>query len=636
MYPWFDEEDIKKLREKTAHIQDPTERTQIQNELYRKVLPIVQNKKEMANRELLKNQQAYQAELETDQQSKAAKKAGIKISDLVDTIKTKYNLPANANEAEILTQFVQQTKDWTTLLENYVNGDDPEIFYVSGLKERPVEQPEYLRREWESVWDYTKRTIWWSLQQVAAAPVSALTALGGMWENIVGKPIEWLLNKLWMNADLTTSKELQKTVLWEQAESTLAKIWEATGKLVWTAALTAWTPYAWMSTIGKIGLWATQWALWTTAYTVGWEGRLPTGKELAIWTAIGWAIPAIWAWIKAASKAIAPKLQLSWLMNPAKLDALKNQLVQEWARSPKDVGNRMIARWFKGNKQQIINDLLIYSKQSKAVKDAILTKSASTVSSPEAVKAVMNSIDDLRGVAGMSDEALLNAKRLYPSINSLDELDDAIRSGVAPKSTFTLSELDDIKTNVLDRYYNIYKQSGEVSAWLKAQWLDKIRKAVKNTIESVADAEWLGNIKLLNNETQIARWLADAIARKESADVAREILQFLWGRAPWAIVWGWVWATVWPFPSDTPTGKLGNILVGMVVGWAVASTSIKTNVAGFLSKLSWAEKSAIWAFIKSWGKTAMPKALLGKITNQVNNMQMANNVEQGIVNNISQ
>lgn len=59
---------------------------------------------------------------------------------------------------------------------------------------------------------------------------------------------------------------------------------------------------------------------------------------------------------------------------------------------------------------------------------------------------------------------------------------------------------------------------------MKAKGLQAIRRELRETIEKVAEGAGIKNIKALNNETQIANSMADAIARKDSADAVREAL----------------------------------------------------------------------------------------------------------------
>jgi len=50
----------------TEHIKDPKEKEYVQNEIYRKVLPIVENEKKFSNRDQSLNEFAYQTQQQTD------------------------------------------------------------------------------------------------------------------------------------------------------------------------------------------------------------------------------------------------------------------------------------------------------------------------------------------------------------------------------------------------------------------------------------------------------------------------------------------------------------------------------------------------------------------------------------------
>ena len=105
--------------------------------------------------------------------------------------------------------------------------------------------------------------------------------------------------------------------------------------------------------------------------------------------------------------------------------------------------------------------------------------------------------------------------------------------------------MDEIKS-ILDDTKNLYTTVWNPKAWAVNEWLIKVRQDLRKYIEDAAEKEWLGNIKMLNNETQIAKWLQDWISRKDSADAAREMLSVF---SKSAIGWA-AWYNVWPFDSD--------------------------------------------------------------------------------------
>jgi hypothetical protein len=87
----------------------------------------------------------------------------------------------------------------------------------------------------------------------------------------------------------------------------------------------------------KMVAWWLEWAWDMALYSIVSEGKLPSVEETWIWAAIGSALPW-WAavykaskpYLKSLAKNNAAKLELSGLLNPAKLNAIKNQLVNEW------------------------------------------------------------------------------------------------------------------------------------------------------------------------------------------------------------------------------------------------------------------------------------------------------------------
>ena len=156
------------------------------------------------------------------------------------------------------------------------------------------------------------------------------------------------------------------------------------------------------------------------------------------------------------------------------------------------------------------------------------------------------------------------------------------------KDKHTLSELDEVKS-ILDDTVDLYTNVGDVRAWANKKWLDLVRKDLKKYIEDAAEKEWLGNIKMLNNETQIAKGLQDAISRKDSADAAREMLSVF---SKWAIGWA-AWYNVWPFDNHTLAWKIWNIAVWALAGRYLFSTKAKTQFASLINKMSGGAKKEL-------------------------------------------
>ena len=389
---------------------------------------------------------------------------------------------------------------------------------------------------------------------------------------------------------------LQQSV-WDNSKNIISDISREWWRIAWSSAM---LPWLWtikgIWTAWKVAYWLAKWTTeWMIYNRSAWQDNAWTAL---IWWAIEWAMPLLWKaykYWKWLIKWIAPSLELSWMLNPAKLLKVKEKLIEEWAETVwkwevADVWKWMIERGMKWSKEEIISKLEQHSKDSKWMVDKILASSKSTHETPVAKKALEKILDDVKSVPWLEAKAQ-NIENLLS------------------KNSYTLSELNQIKRE-LDDTYNMYTKAWGETAWLKSEWLRNIRKELKTFIEKQSTTEWLWNIKMLNNETQIAKELSDAITRKESADVAREMLSVFW---KWFL--GWTTTTVMgPFDTNTTTWKIGNFLIWAVL-WPIAfSTTAKTYLAWALKWLSWIEKKELNRYIQTKGKEVLSEKTLNTIT----------------------
>lgn len=401
--------------------------------------------------------------------------------------------------------------------------------------------------------------------------------IGGMWLVKWGAKLATKAGGL-LSATKTGANLLSKT---SPILSPLWKVWQyAKWSTLWAKATNLWL---------KSGKWWAIWGVETAGYDAVSKGEIsPT--NVAIGSVFSAMLPVAGIGLKKLAGYTTGKLpqtlQLQGLMNPAKVTMLKGKLMTEWVSTPQDLGKWMLDRNIKWNKETIINTLLSRADKSYKAVDDSLASISGAVTSPTAKKALQQTYDDLSKIAWLEDEAQ-NILKLIS------------------KDKFTLSELNKVK-RILDDQYNIYTKTGDPTAWMKAKWLQKIRSTIQKTIEDEAETLWVKNIKSLNNETQIARGMADAISRKDSADAVREALTAF---APSGIggIAGWF---AWPFDKSTPQWFIGNVLLGMFAGKVLWSTTLKTNIASLLNKLSKQEIGALDAYIRSGGKTALTPKII--------------------------
>lgn len=304
-------------------------------------------------------------------------------------------------------------------------------------------------------------------------------------------------------------------------------------------------------------------------------------EEAGIGAGIGGALPVLWKalwWVGNKAKNLignsASKLELNGILNPAKLETIQQQLITEgsmlpWKATPQDVGKWMLERGFKGSKGDIVSQLNAHAQKSKSLVDELLSLSNSTHKVSEVNEALEMLAKDYSTTPGLTNKA--------------DEILGMI------KSEYSLSEMNKVK-RYLDDAYNMFNKNWTETAGLKAEGLRNIRQGIKKTIEEVAESEGLGNIRMLNNETQIARGLADGIGRKDKADIVRELLSPFSSARNGAILGGLGGGVN---PNDSLPERIWNMAKWAIIGGILGSTKFKSNVANLLKNLGGIEKKEI-------------------------------------------
>lgn len=304
-------------------------------------------------------------------------------------------------------------------------------------------------------------------------------------------------------------------------------------------------------------------------------------EEAWIGAGIGGALPVLWKalwWVGNKAKNLignsASKLELNGILNPAKLETIQQQLITEgsmlpWKATPQDVGKWMLERGFKGSKGDIVSQLNAHAQKSKSLVDELLSLSNSTHKVSEVNEALEMLAKDYSTTPGLTNKA--------------DEILGMI------KSEYSLSEMNKVK-RYLDDAYNMFNKNWTETAGLKAEGLRNIRQTIKKTIEEVAESEGLGNIKMLNNETQIARGLADGIGRKDKSDIVRELLSPFSSARNGAILGGLGGGVN---PNDSLPERIWNMAKWAIIGGILGSTKFKSNVANLLKNLGGIEKKEI-------------------------------------------
>lgn len=386
-------------------------------------------------------------------------------------------------------------------------------------------------------------------------------------------------------------------------KSTSAKVWEfwvdIWASLVWpnkVGILKKWANIIWagkkLATTAKIGDIALEWWLAGAKFDV-WTKWEVTKETVWIWAlanvGIAWTLKWASKLYEWATKRLPASLTLGGLINPWKLDVVKKSLqVDEWIATPDDVGKWILDRVKPWNKQEIADQLIQHAEKTKWAVDDALWAIPTYFKNNEAKKALMQIRSELEWKVWLESK-----------LSQIDEM--------LAKPDYTLSELNAVKRQ-LDDMYNMYTKTGDPTAWLKAEWLRNVRANIRKFIENEAEKYGI-NIRKLNNETSVARWLADGILRKDSSESVRELLTAFAPSGAGAFVWAGQAIARWEDPLT--------ILRDAVIWWVATkiwtSTTVRTKIASALNKLSPKDFSALENYIKSWWKDAIGKKVAEKV-----------------------
>lgn len=150
VFPWLDDKQTQRLYNKVDQmgITDPSKRLEAEQEVYNKTLPYIKQKKIELERANAKNE-LYNKALDEKEPFKQKQQINqVRMADMVDLIKKKEWLRAEAPDNEIFNIFMQTNPNKKELVDKYFETWDKDTFFEMGLKGK-------------NAWDRVKDIVWW-------------------------------------------------------------------------------------------------------------------------------------------------------------------------------------------------------------------------------------------------------------------------------------------------------------------------------------------------------------------------------------------------------------------------------------------------------------------------------------------
>jgi hypothetical protein len=352
--------------------------------------------------------------------------------------------------------------------------------------------------KYQPKWNFFKNMVAWAYDSV--------TWLPRFLSDNLAKAVWWTAKKLWADEDKVNElvqsyidfgeNEMSWKALWANTNSATYKItkwvwdiaqvaaweWLAKEALKWTQALNKINQVKNSGLLGKMAVWAAEWAADMWLYSVVSESELPTWKDLAVWATLWAALPLAWAWLKAAWKAIKKE---AWVwaerliekitkVSPTKLQKFEDQFGE-------NVGKFMNDRWLK-TRQDASNYFINNLKKV----DEALWSIQWTFKSPI--------VDDV-----LTESVEFATKTADENLNRLLELQQK-----AANEWLTMSEVNEVK-----RYFEWHTKFtyGKSQDAVKASKATNLDTRLRDWQMQMAKESWLDNLAQLNRETQATKYI---------------------------------------------------------------------------------------------------------------------------------
>ena len=426
-FPWLTRDQINRIEQVTASYTG-MDKLKIQQQLYQQAINQIKNQQVTEERFWAKNDM-YCRSLDKDSKQKTTDQCSVRLEDLADIVKNKYNLNANTDTNTVINGVVKMAQDKnvdTNLLNKYLDSWDKEFLYEMGFEEKPEEDfvqklAKWARTVsyflnplawiaqdiWEYVWNHPAETTvwfaqspwkWWynligqwidrawkalsdKLQWTELANTIKQSAIDMFWEEEVKKFAEQRQQELanWTAFNGRDATDIRTPLLWDKANSEATQYWEAAWDLATAIALSypmaaATAPYMWINTASQawrtLLMWAWQWAADMAAYEYWSNQEIASPTELWVWALIWAWTPFVVPMASAVWKWISNKYNdIMWAFRTASKEKLWEEL------------RNLFSRWVKPSSAWIKTT----SAQEKIYDDAM-----------DAVETIINNKNNLK------------------------------------------------------------------------------------------------------------------------------------------------------------------------------------------------------------------------------------------------
>lgn len=478
----------------------------------------------------------------------------------------------------------------------------------------------------KSVWEFWDNTVWSFLSSAPRIVWNVSWFIPKALDYVIPDALTWWkLDEFWnyLISEWEKQSNDMKNMLWVQKWSVWEAVWDFAWDVITTVAWDKWLSKLWKVTNiseklwktweviktvtnnkiinNKLTKWAVEWAKDMAIYDVvsKWEINK---NDLAIWWAVWATIPIVGGMLNKARnivwKALPEKMTLTWLVNPSDLKNLWERYAKlTWKDpDPSEIWAWILEKWIKWDKWQIREQIAKYVDDLKIASTDLLNTNKEIYTNE-----VVDSLKD--AIAEKLPSYLKKVGDNYvPKAWSKDIVAEI--QYLLNKEWLTAKEINDLR-GIL--WKDIFNKTWDFTESVSLEWWKDIWKNASQFLDDT-----IPNFRKINKDIEIWNTLSNAILKKESNDLTKKMLSYVW-----------IWATWWWVGSYSTWKSPMQILQDMIIWWTLwwawwkfvnkfNSPEIQTRLAWLLRKLWPKEKNQIINF-SQWKINNIHSDLVWKI-----------------------
>lgn len=197
-FPWFNREQFDWIVNKTSDIKDPIQRNKKQDELYKKAIPVIQQRKKVQEKSNQIRELEYMKNTTKDEEERNILNVQTKVLEISNLLRENAPWDISLDDDELVEKYVNAIPEWRweQLFIDYINGDSDELLTVTGLKEETMAMDDVKgKNPLLRAWAWLAKWVAWAVKWAYEWLVPWFWEMIEDSKRIINDPNKWFAEK---------------------------------------------------------------------------------------------------------------------------------------------------------------------------------------------------------------------------------------------------------------------------------------------------------------------------------------------------------------------------------------------------------------------------------------------------------